>query len=500
MQQVLLNFVQLILSSIPTLVGAFLILLIGWLIALAVSAVVRRLLRRTTVDNRVAAWVAGDAAARAEVETWIGRGVFWLIMIFVLVAFFQVLGLTIITEPLNQLLVQLFQYAPRLIGAGLLLVVAWLVAGAVKYITQRALTLAKVEERFDRLAGVEEEEERVPLAKTIADAVYWLVFIIFLPAILGALAVQGLLEPVQGMINRILGYLPNLFAAGLIMAVGWLAARIVQRIVTNLLAAVGTDRLSKRIDLDRFLGEQTLSGIVGFIIYVLILIPVLIAALNALALEAITQPASNMLNLILTALPSIFAAGLLLGIAYVVGRLVASLVSNLLTGIGFNAILVRLGLTREAATGERTPSEIVGYLTLVAVMLLASIEAAQLLGFQILATLISDLTVFLGQIALGLIIFAIGLYLANLAAQVIRASAAAQAPLLALAARISILILAGAIALSQMGLASDIIRIAFGVLLAAIALAAALAFGLGGREVAGEQLKEWLEEVRSKQS
>jgi hypothetical protein len=500
MQEVLLNFVQLILSAIPTLVGAFLILLIGWLIAMAVSAIVRRLLRRTTVDNRVAAWVAGDTAARAEVETWIGRGVFWLIMIFVLVAFFQVLGLTIITEPLNQLLIQLFQYAPRLIGAGLLLVVAWLVAGAVKYITQRALTLAKVEERFDRLAGVEEEEERVPLAKTIADAVYWLVFILFLPAILGALAVQGLLEPVQGMIDRILGYLPNLFAAGLILAVGWLAARIVQRVVTNLLAAVGTDRLSKRIDLDRFLGEQTLSGIVGFIIYVLILIPVLIAALNALALEAITQPASNMLNLILTALPSIFAAGLLLGIAYVVGRLVASLVSNVLTGIGFNAILARLGLAREAPTGERTPSEIVGYLTLVAVMLLASIEAAQLLGFQILATLISELTVFLGQIVLGLIIFAIGLYLANLAAQVIRASAAAQAPLLALAARISILILAGAIALSQMGLASDIIRIAFGVLLAAIALAAALAFGLGGREVAGEQLKEWLEEVRSKQS
>ena len=69
-----------------------------------------------------------------------------------------------------------------------------------------------------------------------------------------------------------------------------------------------------------------------------------------------------------------------------------------------------------------------------------------------------------------------------------------------MAARLSILILAGAIALSQMGLASDIIRLAFGLLLAAIALAAALAFGLGGREVAGEQLREWLEEVESRES
>ncbi len=500
MQELLLNFAQRILDSVPTLVGAFLVLLVGWLIALAVSAVVRRLLHRTTLDNRLAAWIAGDEEAEGiQVEHWIGRGVFWLIMIFVLVAFFQVLGLTIITEPLNQLLVQIFQYAPRVAGAALLLGAAWVLASMLKYATVRVLRLAKVEERFDRLAGVE-EEERVPLARTLGDAVYWLVFLLFLPAVLGALAIQGLLEPVQGMIDSILGFVPNIFAAGLILAVGWFAARIVQRIVANLLVAVGADRLSERVGLDRVLGKQKLSEIVGVVLYVLVLIPVLIAALNALALEAITQPASNMLNLILTALPSIFAAGLLIAIAYVVGRLVSSLVTNVLTGIGFNAILARLGLAKAVPEGERTPSEVAGYLVLVGVMLLASIEASQLLGFQILATLITDLTVFLGQVVLGLIIFGIGLFLANLAAQVVQASGAAQAGLLALAARVSILILAGAIALSQMGLANQIIQLAFGLLLAAIALAGALAFGLGGREVAAEQLQEWLKDIRSQRS
>jgi hypothetical protein len=500
MQDLLLNFVQRILDSVPTLVGAFLVLLVGWLIALVVSAVVRRLLHRTTLDNRLAAWIAGDEEAEGiQVEHWIGRGVFWLIMIFVLVAFFQVLGLTIITEPLNQLLVQIFQYAPRVAGAALLLGAAWVLASMLKYATVRVLKLAKVEERFDRLAGVE-EEERVPLARTLGDAVYWLVFLLFLPAVLGALAIQGLLEPVQGMIDSILGFLPNIFAAGLILAVGWFAARIVQRIVANLLVAVGADRLSERVELDRVLGKQKLSELVGVVLYVLVLIPVLIAALNALALEAITQPASNMLNLILTALPSIFAAGLLIAIAYVVGRLVSSLVTNVLTGIGFNAILARLGLAKAVPEGERTPSEVAGYLVLVGVMLLASIEASQLLGFQILATLIADLTVFLGQVVLGLIIFGIGLFLANLAAQVVQASGAAQAGLLALAARVSILILAGAIALSQMGLANQIIQLAFGLLLAAIALAGALAFGLGGREVAAEQLQEWLKDMRSQRS
>jgi len=499
MQEVLLNFTQLILNSIPTLVGAALVLLIGWLIALIVSAVVRKALHRTELDNRLAAWIAGEEEAEAiPIEGWIGRGVFWLLMMFVLVAFFQVLGLTIITEPLSQLLIQVFGYAPRLIGAGLLLLLAWVLASILRFLVTRVLKAAELGQRLGILAGVE-EEDRLRLGKALGDVVYWLVFLLFLPAVLGALAMEGLLTPVEGMINVILAYLPNIFAAVIILAIGWFAARIVQRIVTNLLVAMGADKLSEKIRLDRILGKQTLSGVIGLVCYALVLIPVLIAALNALALEAITRPASNMLNLVLTALPSIFAAGLLVAIAYVVGRLVAGLITNVLTGIGFNAILARLGLGKEPAEGERTPSEIVGYLVLVAVMLLASIEASRLLGFETLGGLIADLTVFLGQVILGLIIFGIGLYLANVAAQVVRASGATQAGLLALAARVSILILSGAIALSQMGLGGEIIQLAFGVLLAAIALAAALAFGLGGREIAARELEEWLKSVRSKE-
>ena len=498
MQEVLLNFVQLLLSSIPTVVGALAVLIIGWLIALVVSAVVRRALRRTTVDKRLTGLIAVEGAEAIEVERWVGRGVFWLIMIFVLVAFFQVLGLTMITEPLNQLLIQVFQYAPRLIGGGLLLLFAWALASILRFFVTRVLKAAKLDERLGTLAGVV-EEERVPLSKTLGDAVYWLVFLLFLPALLGALAVEGLLEPVQGMISNILEFLPNIFAAGLILAIGWFVARIVQRIVTNLLAAIGTDRLSERVELDRVLGKQRLSGVLGLIVYFLILIPVLIAALNALGLDAITEPASNMLNVILTALPGIFAAGLLVAIAYVVGRVVSGLITNVLTGIGFNAILARLGVGKEPAEGERTLSEIVGYLVLVGVMLLASMEAAHLLGFTLLADLVAEFTFFAGQVVLGLIIFGIGLYLANLAAEVVKASGAAQASLLALAARISILVLAGAIALSQMGLAGEIINLAFGVLLGAIGVAVALAFGLGGREIAARELEEWLKSVRSRE-
>ena len=498
LQVFLEQIAQLAGGYVPSLVAALVVLVVGWLLALLLSALVRGALRRTTLDNRLARWMTGGEEGQTiEVERWVSKGVYYLIMAFVLIAFFQVLRLTLITEPLNQFLIQAFEYAPRLLGAGLLLLLAWIAGSVLRFLISRVLRAAKIDERLGSQAGLE-EEQRVPLAQTLSTAAYWLVFLLILPAVLSALALEGLLEPVQGMIDKILGFLPNIFAAGLILATGWFVARISQRITTNLLAVAGADRLSDRVGLGPVLGERQLSGLLGLIVYVLILIPVLIAALNALALEAVTRPAANMLDIIMGALPAIFGAVLVVAIAYVVGRVVSGLITSLLAGAGFNTILARLGLGKEPVEGERTPSEIVGYLALVAIMLFAGIEGLRLLGFASVADLVTQFTAFAGQVILGLIIFGLGLYLANLGASTVRASGAAQADLLALTTKVSILALAAAMALRQMGLADEIINLAFGLLLGAIAVAAALAFGLGGREVASRELEKWLREVRTK--
>jgi hypothetical protein len=99
-----------------------------------------------------------------------------------------------------------------------------------------------------------------------------------------------------------------------------------------------------------------------------------------------------------------------------------------------------------------------------------------------------------------LIIFAIGLYLANLAATTITATGTAHAGFLSLAARIAIIVFAGAIGLQRMGLANEIVNMAFTLLLGAIAVAGALAFGLGGREIAARELDGWIESFKSKEN
>ncbi len=481
-------------SYLPNLLAALAILVVGWILALIVAAIVRGILRRTDLDNRIARWAAGEErGAEIDIERWISQIIFYVLMLFVLVAFFQTLGLTLITQPLNLLLAQVFEFLPRVLAAGLLLLVAWILASALRLLVSRALGATGLDKRLGDEAEV---EGRVPLSKALGDAVYWLVFLLFLPTILDALSLQGLLAPVQELLNEVLGFLPNLLAAGLILLVGWFLARIIQRIVTNLLASVGLNQLSERVGISSVLGEQKLSDLLGFVVYVLVLIPVLIAALNALALEAITAPAANMLNTFLTAIPAVFGAALVLALAYVVGRLVAGLVTNLLTGLGFNTVLVRLGVSRTPEAGQRSPAQIVGWLVLVGVMLFAVIEALQLLGFTVLAQMVANFTTFAGQIILGLIIFALGLYIANLAAQAIHESEVNQSGLLAMAARIAILVLAGAMALRQMGLANEIINLAFGLLLGAIAVAVALAFGLGGRDIAARELENMVQSVK----
>ena len=365
LQQTTAQLTALLGPQVVRILGALVILVAGWLIALFFAAITRGALKHTTLDNRLAVWILDEKAAKGfEVERWVGKAVYYVILVFAVVGFFNALQLTVISQPLTAFLTQVFEYIPKLIGTGVLVLAAWLVATVLRKIVRGALEMGKLDERLGSAAGLK-AEKAVPLSKSLADAVYWLVFLLFLPAILETLSLEGLLAPVQSLVDRILSFLPNVLAAGVILAVGWFIARVVQRIVTNLFAALGADRLGEKVGISKVLGTRQLSGLLGLIVYILILIPVLISSMSALALEAITRPASNMLASIMNAIPSIFAATLLLTLAYVVGRLVSGLVGNLLAGAGFDNVLERIGLAKvKSAKADRTPSAIVGYLVL----------------------------------------------------------------------------------------------------------------------------------------
>ncbi|MBO3461100.1 mechanosensitive ion channel [Aetokthonos hydrillicola Thurmond2011] len=499
--------VQLI-NFLPTLLAALLILLVGLLIAGIASATVKGILKRTNVDDRIAAGITGRADSRdlLQVENVISSGVFWVVVLFTIVAVLQALNLQTVSQPLNTFLNQFIGFVPRLVGAIILAVVAWGIATIVKVVTTRGLHALRLDEKLNQQSNVgttTPDPNQLSLTDTIGNALYWFIFLLFLLPILNTLELNQALQPVQVLITQILSILPNILAAVLIAGVGWLVATVVRRIVTNLLASAGSDRLGTRFGLRQTTSGQSLSGIVGTIVYVLILIPVAIAALNALRIEAISLPAIAMLQQILNVLPSIFTAAFVLIISYFLARFVGELVTNILTSLGFDNIFSILGLPPRigrttspsdatAVATTRTPSEIAGIVVVVGIMLFATVAAVDILKIPALTALVSGLTVIFGRILAGLIVFAIGLFLANLAFNIIISSGGRQAQILGQVARIAIIALVSAMALQQIGVASSIVNLAFGLLLGAIAVAIALAFGLGARDVAGQQVRELL--------
>ena len=329
-----------------------------------------------------------------------------------------------------------------------------------------------------------------------ATVLYWLVILLFLPAVLGALGMEGLLGPVQGMVEQFLAILPNVLGAALIGIVGWYVARILRDLVTNLLAATGLDHVGERAGLH---GNTTLSSLIGLLVYIFVFVPALIAALNTLQIDAISTPATDMLGAFLAAIPNIFAAAIILAVAFILSNFIASLVTGLLGGIGFDRLPERIGLA-QAIPSDTSPSQIVGRIVVFFVMLFATAEAAVRLGFSQVSELVAVLIGFGANVLLGLVIISVGYWLSNLAHGAIGRVSGEGSAAVAAVVRFGILGIVIAMGLRAMGLANEIVNLAFGLTLGAVAVAVALSFGLGGRDAAGRQMEHWLGRLRGEKS
>lgn len=471
---------------------ALLVLIVGYIVARILGNITRRLLNRTDLDNRLADWLSDpDEPRKFNVENIIASVVFWVVMLFVLVAFFDRLNLTGIASPLSLFLQRLTsEFLPRLIGAGVLLFIAWLVATALRFLVRKGATLFKIDERLSNYAALKDDEQ-VTFSESLATAIYWFTLLLFLPSVLTALGIQQIAIPIQSVFNDIFGYIPNLLAAGLVLLVGWFIARVVRQIVVNLLKAIGTDAAGQRVGLSE---ERSLSDLVGLILYVFIFIVAFIAALDALNIPAIAVPTTLMLSTIINVIPNLIGAALVVIVAYYIARLVANLVTDLLSGIGLDTVPEKLGITWSSAMPL---SQWIGYLVLVAIMLFAVVSATELLGSVALTAIMNVFINFFWRVVLAIVIFGIGLYFANLAYQAVMKAGFNQANFIGRMAQFAIIIFAAAIALREIGVANEIINLAFGILLAAVGLAVALAFGLGTQKIAERELDGFLTKMRA---
>ncbi|MEO8547369.1 MAG: mechanosensitive ion channel [Sphingomicrobium sp.] len=394
---------------------------------------------------------------------------------------------------------QLFLWGPRVVFAILILVVTHFVAKAVQWGVARGIDKVPILKRHPQAGG---ESVGIELGRLA----YWLVWLVGLIAALQPLGLSEVLTPVTNLTNEVFAFLPRLLGASVVFFAGLILARIVGHVVEAALGALNIERLLGRAGIS--IGEPPLAvdetgvaseGVapvrssiaraVGVTISALIIIYAAIAALGILQVEAISGPATNMLNTIWLAIPHVVAALVWLAIAFLIGRWVKTLIETVLPSLGFDDSVRAMGIMPTSSN----PSKAVGAIAMTAILLAAAIEAARQLGGDSVAALLFQITALGGKVIFGTVIIVVGLFLARMLASLV-GSSTGEAGYAQTIVKYAIIALFTAIGLMFMGLADQIVMMAFGLILGSAAVATALAFGLGGRDAAARILEQWADE------
>ena len=361
------------------------------------------------------------------------------------------------------------------IAALLIIIIGWFVAGLLKRIVSKLIKKTGIDEKLSN--------SKITLSKFISKLIYFLVMIFVFILALEKLGMSNVLDPVKNMLNGFTSFLPNIIGAGLVGYVGYMLATIVSELVE--LSGNSIKNLAPKLKLPENLD---LVKIIKKIVFIFVFIPLLISAFNILNMDSISEPATTMLKDFFSAIPKVLVAVCILILFIIGGRFLSELIKDLLNSMNLNNFLNKSGL--DNITGNSNMVKIIGNLVYFFIVLFGITTAVEKLEFAKLSEVLYTITNYSGKILFGLVILAIGNWISTVAAN--NFSKNDSNSFVASIIRIAILSIFLAIGLRTMGIADEIINLAFGITLGTVALTVVLSFGLGGREAAGKQMDKIL--------
>ncbi|MGP1990551.1 mechanosensitive ion channel [Zobellia laminariae] len=376
---------------------------------------------------------------------------------------------------MNSLSNSVGDFLPSTIGAILILIIGWFVAGFIKRLITKLIKRTKIDDKMGT--------GKVVISSLIGKLIYFFIMIFVFMLALEKLGMTSVLDPVKNLLNGFTNYIPNIVGAGLIGYIGYMLATIVSELVglsgDTIQSLVPKLKLPENIDLVNILKK---------IVFIFIFIPLLITALNILNMDAISVPATHMLEQFFNAIPKILVAVIILIIFVVGGKFVAGLLTDLLESLKLDGIVKKMNLG--GVSSNTNLPKLIGNIAFFFIVLFGITTALEKLEFAKLTEVLDTLVGVSGNILFGLIILIIGNWIASIAH---KAMAKDENNLfVASIVRMCILAIFLAMGLKTMGIGDDIINMAFGITLGTIAVTIALSFGLGGREAAGKQMERIL--------
>ncbi len=384
---------------------------------------------------------------------------------------------------IDSLAVSLGDSLPKILVALLILIAGFFIAKLLRKAIQKMLQATGIDNKLG-------PDSKFTISDFLSKLAYWVILLYLFVFILNMMGVTGALEPLQQMITDIIGYLPNILAAGIIAYIGYMIASIVKEAL-GMIAPSITNLSSKAGWNTKF----NLMDLLKQIVFIFIIVPFILIALDVLNITIISEPATLMLTMFFEAVPQIIAAAIILLVFVIVGKFIKEMVANILESFNVEEKLADIGAPN--FFGTISFSKLASNILYFFILFFGVITASEILGFANLTAVLNDVLVLSGNILFGLLILAIGNQLSLLVQKYFSSS---SSPTLGSITRFATLALFLAISLNYMGIADDIINLAFGLTLGAVAVAFALSFGLGGREEAGQRMKQFFEKLDKKKS
>ncbi len=386
---------------------------------------------------------------------------------------------------MNGFLTELGLAVPSIIYAIILLAIAFIVAGVAKNLVMKLLERLNLDKYTDKLGVV--DETTGSSIEFVGNLVYAIVFLLFLPAVLNKLGMQGVSSPIEMFVSKFLGFLPNLIGAIIILAVGLFLAKLIRQIITPILKRLNVDKLQERAGVASP-ENVTVSSMISYVIYVLIIIMAITAALQALNISAISKPAISMLGRIFNAIPKIFVAIAIVIIGNAIAKMVGKLLENILSSAGTDGLINKIASSENEKLKSISLSEIIGEIVKYIILILFVVEAFGFLNFEVLQSVGEGIISYLPYLISAILIMGVALFAAIWVENIIL-KRFSSSKFVALIAKSLIIIVAVFMTLSQLGFAKSIVNAAFIIILGALAVAFAISFGMGGRDFASNVLK-----------
>ena len=370
------------------------------------------------------------------------------------------------------------EFVPKLLAALMILIVGFIIAKMVKWAITKVINKTGV---GTKIGGILGSTSKSDVGGGFGTGAFWIVMLFVAIACLKALGLDNVSEPLMGLLNQFFEFMPKIIGAAAVGAVAFLVATMAKFGVHKGLSLGDVDNRLK-------LKQGTLLNSLPIAAFCFVLLFFLPSVFGTLEMEELSGPVTDMVNQIISFLPNLFSAGIILAIFFFIAKLASTLVANLLGGMGFNNVPTHLGLVADTSSMKTQPAELAGKASMGVILLMGVGQAVQNLKLEMLTNFFNEAWEFGIPVVIGVAILAVGLWMANMARKAVQSSSMANSDMVSQVAFTAIMVMTGVIALKKMGLAGQIIDLGFGLTLGGIALALALAFGLGGRDAAAKYL------------